>query len=51
LCEGGIAVLIDEAIFHYDDFDESISAIESFHSRVMWALLASLQYLLEVRRL
>lgn len=44
-CEGGIAALIDEATFHYDDdFVEHISAIEGFHSKVMWAFLEKPEY-------
>ena len=39
-CEGGVAALIDEAVFHEDDaFVESISAIVGLHAKVMWAFL------------
>jgi hypothetical protein len=39
-CEGGVAALIDEAVFHEDDaFVGSISAIDGLHAKVMWAFL------------
>jgi hypothetical protein len=39
-CDSGIAALIDESTFHKDDgFVESISAIDGFHAKVMWAFL------------
>ena len=39
-CEGGVAALIDEADFHQDEgFIESISEIDGFHAKVMWAFL------------
>ncbi|MGZ4068376.1 MAG: hypothetical protein ACXVPE_16775 [Bacteroidia bacterium] len=39
-CEGGVAALIDEAVFHEDDaFVESIAAIDGLHAKVMWAFL------------
>ncbi len=39
-CDGGVAALIDEAVFHEDDaFVGSISAIDGLHAKVMWAFL------------
>ena len=39
-CDGGIQALIDESAFHGEDgFVESISAIDGFHPKVMWAFL------------
>lgn len=44
-CEGGVAALIDEASFHDDDtFVQSISVIEGFHAKVMWAFLEKQDY-------
>ena len=44
-CEGGVAALIDEAVFHQDnDFVQAIAAIEGFHSKVMWAFLEKPDY-------
>lgn len=38
--EGGIAALVDEANFHHDDdFVETITAIEGFHAKAIWAYL------------
>ena len=44
-CEGGIAALIDEANYH-DDFKctESISAIDGFHAKALWAFLERNDY-------
>jgi len=43
--EGGVAALIDEANYHKDDdFIETISAIEGFHAKVMWAFLEKQDY-------
>ena len=42
-CEGGVAALIDEAVFHQDnDFVQAIAAIEGFHSKVCGHFLKSL---------
>lgn len=39
-CEGGITALIDEANFHRNSgFIESISVIDGFHAKAMWAFL------------
>ena len=44
-CEGGVAALIDEADFHQDEgFIESISEIDGFHAKVMWAFLEKKNY-------
>ena len=44
-CEGGVAALIDEADFHQDEgFIESISEIDGFHAKVMWAFLKKKNY-------
>jgi hypothetical protein len=44
-CEGGMAALIDEALFHNDDnFVESIAAIDGFHAKAMWAFLTKPKY-------
>jgi len=44
-CEGGVAALIDEAVFHKDGaFIDAIAAIEGFHAKVMWAFLGKKDY-------
>jgi hypothetical protein len=44
-CDGGITVLTDEANFHEDpDFVESISIINGFHAKAMWAFLEKNDY-------
>lgn len=44
-CEGGVTTLVDEAAFHNDDdFIKTISAIDGFHAKVMWAFLEKRSY-------
>ena len=44
-CEGGVHALIDEATFHNDnDFIESISVIDGFHAKAMWAFIERQDY-------
>jgi hypothetical protein len=39
-CEGGVAALIDESVFHEDEvFVASIAAIDGFHAKAMWAFI------------
>ena len=41
-CEGGVAALIDESVFHEDEvFVASIAAIDGFHAKAMWAFIDS----------
>lgn len=44
-CEGGIAALVDESDYRKDfEFIESISAIDGFHAKVLWAFLEKNDY-------
>ena len=44
-CEGGVTALTDEANFHQDEgFIESLSEIDGFHAKVMWAFLEKKNY-------